>query len=354
MGWRVLYAVAVRGVIFYDALLNLEEVKEEKIADWIRALDLACMTTTPGERGRIQDLIKGLAEFSAQNSSDTTEDEIIQQPRQPTQAMYDQLFRSSQAPNKGEVSTIERVQQSPSLMEFYQNYMNSRTPVIIPGLLNEWPAFGKTSGSDREWANISYLKRQAGLRTVPVETGDHYMAGNWGQELIRFDQFVDRYVLGKGTKLGDTKTTGYLAQHPLLDQIPELRQDIIVPDYCALSDESDAATGEVQIHSWFGPSGTLSCLHNDPYNNLLAQVVGWKRVVLVDDEYRERLYPHPGIMSNTSQLDPDKPDLNEFPQFSGVPLKEALIGPGDTLYIPQGCWHQIKSLSVSFSVSFWW
>jgi lysine-specific demethylase 8 len=79
---------------------------------------------------------------------------------------------------------------------------------------------------------------------------------------------------------GDQSSIVYLAQHCLFDQIPELMQDIDIPEYCyclptseslltSIHDETDVVT---QI--WFGPIGTYSPLHHDPYHNLLAQVVG--------------------------------------------------------------------------------
>ena len=66
-------------------------------------------------------------------------------------------------------------------------------------------------------------------------------------------------------------------------QIPELREDIKVPDYCCLSEADsgretaagDSGCGDdsdVKINAWFGPAGTVSPLHFDPEHNLLAQV----------------------------------------------------------------------------------
>ena len=49
--------------------------------------------------------------------------------------------------------------------------------------------------------------------------------------------------------------TGYLAQHPLLEQIPELRADVEQPEYCALGD------GDLRsVNAWFGPAGTVCAL----------------------------------------------------------------------------------------------
>lgn len=72
---------------------------------------------------------------------------------------------------------------------------------------------------------------------------------------------VSRYLMQ------NSKEIGYLAQHQLLDQIPELQDDIVVPDYCAMSEN-----GEVEMNAWFGPANTISPLHRDEKHNIFCQV----------------------------------------------------------------------------------
>lgn len=72
---------------------------------------------------------------------------------------------------------------------------------------------------------------------------------------------------------------------------PPVRRDIMTPDYCALllaDEEDDSGAESVATNAWFGPGGTVSPLHNDPFHNLLAQVVGSKRVSLA--VRKRRLY----------------------------------------------------------------
>jgi ribosomal protein L16 Arg81 hydroxylase len=126
-----------------------------------------------------------------------------------------------------------------------------------------------------------------------------------------------------------------------------------VPDYCALSADDDGCP--VDINAWFGPKGTISPLHQDAKHNLLAQVVGTKYLRLFHTSLTDRLYPHSShLLSTTSRVDVDNPDLEQFPLFEGLEFSDCVLQEGDLLYLPPMYWHYVRSLSVSFSVSFWW
>ncbi|XP_044470356.1 lysine-specific demethylase JMJ30-like isoform X2 [Mangifera indica] len=174
-----------------------------------------------------------------------------------------------------------------SLEGFLCEYFLSGFPVIITDCMAHWPARAK-------WNDIDYLKRVAGDSTVPVEVGKNYLCPEWKQELIPFSQFLE----GIQSTGNSSNVPTYLAQHPLFDQITELRKDIYVPDYCF------AGRGELRsVNAWFGPVGTVTPLHHDPHHNILAQVVGKKYVRLYPASLSEELYPYTETMlCNSSQL----------------------------------------------------
>uniref|UniRef100_A0A453RJG3 JmjC domain-containing protein n=1 Tax=Aegilops tauschii subsp. strangulata TaxID=200361 RepID=A0A453RJG3_AEGTS len=181
-----------------------------------------------------------------------------------------------------------------SLETFIHDYFLRESPVILSGCIDHWPARTK-------WKDIKYLERIAGDRTIPVE-------------------------------------------------IKELREDIVVPEYCY------AGGGELQsLNAWFGPHGTVTPLHHDPHHNLFAQVLGRKYIRLYHASISEDLYPHMETMlSNTSQVDLDNIDVKEFPRTEDLEFMDNILEEGDLLYIPPKWWHYVRSLSTSFSVSFWW
>lgn len=270
-----------------------------------------------------------------------------------------------------------------SFMDFEQFIQNPRDnniglePVIFTGNLDFWPA-----RNEHPWKSPSYLlsKTIGGRRLVPIELGRSYVDDGWGQKIIPFQQFMDEYIL----KLSpSSKGTGYLAQHDLFAQIPELRYDISIPDYCyaapppphhssplAKKHSAIPKLEEPLLNAWFGPAGTISPLHTDPYHNILSQVVGRKYIRLYAPRESENLYAR-GIeeggidMENTSALDvgilegwdgseEDKTEaIERFPLFRDAQFVDCVLEEGECLYIPVGWWHYVRSLSISFSVSFW-
>jgi ribosomal protein L16 Arg81 hydroxylase len=131
--------------------------------------------------------------------------------------------------------------------------------------------------------------------------------------------------------------------------------------------------------SFFDKLGTVSPLHHDPYHNLLCQVVGKKYIKLFSPKFSKNVYPHEELMLyNTSRVetnfrviwvtekvDVENADLEAFPLFAEAEYVDCVLGEGEMLYIPPKVskerreliskwWHYVRSLSVSFSVSFWW
>jgi len=47
-------------------------------------------------------------------------------------------------------------------------------------------------------------------------------------------------------------------------------------------------------------------------------------------------------------------DLQKFPLAAKVSFTESVLHPGEMLFIPAKYWHHVRSLDLSFSVSFWW
>ena len=116
-----------------------------------------------------------------------------------------------------------------------------------------------------------------------------------------------------------------------------------------------AVSKALQITSHAKLCAQVTPAHTDPYYNLLAQVVGRKYVRLYHPDAGPGLYPFSeGFTTNCSQVDIDAPDGSRFPKFSCLRYFDAVLEPGDMLYIPPKWWHYVKALSVSFSVSFWW
>jgi ribosomal protein L16 Arg81 hydroxylase len=92
-----------------------------------------------------------------------------------------------------------------------------------------------------------------------------------------------------------------------------------------------------------------SPLHHDSTNNMLVQIYGRKKLILIPAFQVQHLYNDTHVYSAT-----DFPviDLKCFPKMKNVTPIEVILHPGEAVFIPIGWWHCVESLGVSISVSF--
>jgi hypothetical protein len=107
---------------------------------------------------------------------------------------------------------------------------------------------------------------------------------------------------------------------------------------------------------WIGPKGTLTPLHRDDTDNLFAQVWGQKTFTLAAPHHREALgtwstAPEGGL--DGCDFNPDAPDYLRFPKARDVTFLRVTLEAGDLLFLPEGWFHQVESVSTSLSVNFW-
>jgi hypothetical protein len=72
---------------------------------------------------------------------------------------------------------------------------------------------------------------------------------------------------------------------------------------------------------------------------------------LVDRKERDNCYIYKW---RWSKVDAEQPDFKKYPRFRNAKVLEALIGPGDILYMPPGTLHQVRGLSQSISFNIDW
>ncbi|XP_020587490.1 lysine-specific demethylase JMJ30 [Phalaenopsis equestris] len=311
--WRDAYAMA--SLLVADIRSSAGDLKEA-----LRVLDMGLIMGGPLLRQELEVAVRKIAMMSAPN-------EVECSRKSNGWGMESRSWDLDEVrqilPSRSLTCKVVEKQPSPSLEAFVRDYFLRSCPVIISNYIDHWPALKK-------WRDVDYLKRIAGDRTVPVEVGKNYLSSDWKQELITFSQFLDRIQTNNSSA-----NLTYLAQHPLFDQIQELRNDIMIPDYCY------AGGGELQsLNAWFGPTGTVTPLHHDPHHNILAQVLGRKYVRLYPESASQDLYPYTeSMLRNSSQVDLDNFDAEYFPRTANLDFIDCILEEGDMLYIPPKWWH---------------
>jgi hypothetical protein len=225
--------------------------------------------------------------------------------------------------------------------EFLERYYAVNRPVILTDEMAGWPALAR-------WTP-DYLKSAVGSRTIEFQGG---RAANERFERDKdahrreapFDAFIDR-ILQPGAG-NDAYLTAYNSARNA-EALSVLNGDMGFLD--RFLDRHAAAPHGMM---WIGPAGTLTSLHHDLTNNLIAQIVGRKRIRLAPAAEVGKLYNDQHVFSAISDLEDPGLVAARYPRLSGLRLYDVTLAPGEILFVPLGWWHQVRSLDFSVTVTF--
>jgi LPS sulfotransferase NodH len=232
---------------------------------------------------------------------------------------------------------IER-RSNVSRVEFVEKYYAANRPVVLTDALAGCKALGL-------WTP-EYLKSVIGEEEVEF-MGERHADANYElnahqhRRKGKFADYVDMVCSG-----GETNDYYLVGNNRLLDRpgAKRLFEDLAFP-----SEYLDPAVMNRNVYLWVGPAGTVTQLHHDNKNVLLAQLRGRKRIKLIPANQIGLVYNQSGVFS---AVDCDDPDLGRWPDFGRATVLEATLAPGESLFLPAGWWHHVRALDVSMTLSF--
>lgn len=231
-----------------------------------------------------------------------------------------------------ELQPIEKI-SGVSSEDFLTNYLKKSIPVILDDFID------KKSPALQKWS-YDYFKKIAGNHQVNV----------YGRE----EESMERVASAPVDKMSFSEYLDLIEKEPtelrlflfnLMVIKPELEKDVIYND----------VTGG-KVLKWlplmfFGGEGSSTRNHIDidMSHVFISQFKGAKRIWLFPPSQSSLLYRLPYNYHSLINLKTCNP--KEYSSMKYLKGYEAVIHPGETLYMPAGWWHFIQYETEGFSVS---
>ena len=238
---------------------------------------------------------------------------------------------------------------------FHEQVRPAGQPVVLRGLVGDWPAVAMARQGDAAFA--AYLLRGGARKPVTAIAADPREGGRffYKHELTGFN-----FVKGQGELadfLADLLKAKEKTDPPALAVQSEVIPDLI-PAFAA--DNRLDLLPQVAARIWIGNRIRVAP-HFDLKENVACNVAGRRRFTLFPPDQLANLYPgpleHPPAGTPVSMVDAARPHLERYPRFAEAwrHASQATLEPGDALYIPYMWWHGVESLEpVSVLVNYWW
>jgi hypothetical protein len=224
-----------------------------------------------------------------------------------------------------------------SVGRFRVRHLARSRPVVLEGAAADWPAM-------KRWSSPELRARCGGalVTAYAVRDGHAVFDGRTGLVVRRLPlaAFLDEL---EGVAAARHRVRARLAR-----ELPTLEADV---------DPRFARHGPpVELSLWMSAACTWTRLHFDVPHNVLAQVRGEKRVLLVAPSQRRAVYPRPPWAADAqfSRVDLRAPDYARFPRLRRLRPLVTTLRPGDALFIPSGWWHYVEADEPTLSVGAFW
>ena len=249
--------------------------------------------------------------------------------------VLDALQRVSRCGRKS--TTIDR-HTVLSRQQFLDDYYAANRPVVMTGLTGNWPA--------RKLWTADYLKAAAGDAEVEIMSGRdadprYELNIQPHRKSVRFGDYVDTVFGGGATN------DHYLVANNDFFRRPGCRP--LLNDLTVFEEYLDPSALDGRCFLWFGPGGTVTPLHHDACNIMMAQVFGRKHFYIIPAEQWQYVY---NTTSYFSDVDCEHPDFGRWPDFRHATVIEMTLEPGEVMFMPVGWWHHVKTIEPSAMITF--
>ncbi|MFC5047970.1 cupin-like domain-containing protein [Aquimarina hainanensis] len=216
---------------------------------------------------------------------------------------------------------------------FIKEYVIPQKPVVIERLTEDWPAYTKWS--------LEYMQEIAGDKEVPL-FDDRPINSEF-----KFNEPHASMKMSDYISLLKSQPTRYrIFLYNLLKEVPSLQKDFTFPDIGL------RLLKKLPFLFFGGEQSTVFMHYDIDYANILHfHFHGEKQCILFPPEETKYLYKIPHALISHQEIDFFNPDFDKWPALQKAKGCVTNLSHGETLYMPEGYWHQMTYTTPGFSMS---
>lgn len=240
--------------------------------------------------------------------------------------------------------------------QFHNEIVPLNQPAVLRSLVADWPMVKAAKQSTGEAVNyLESFDNQTPLYTI---VGEAEINGRFGYrddfQGVNFQRTQATLATVVANIIAQQESVNPRAIAVQAASIRDTLPGFDSENKLSLLDESVAPT------MWLGGSAMVAP-HYDVYDNVACVVTGRRKFTLFPPDQIANLYVGPTLDAPggvpISMVDLHEPDLDRYPNFSKAlcVAQEALLEPGDAIFIPTPWWHAVEALDqINVLINYWW